>query len=106
MNNEKSYLEKIGQLIQEYRLHQNLTQAELAEKIGTSQSAINRIESGKQNITVEMLARISEELSSEIISVNSQKKPIFEFMVAVSFLEKSKLKLQKMLQLDYFAPLS
>ena len=77
MNNEKSYLEKIGQLIQEYRLHQNLTQAELAEKIGTSQSAINRIESGKQNITVEMLARISEELSSEIISVNSQKKTNF-----------------------------
>lgn len=78
MNNEKSYLEKIGQLIQEYRLHQNLTQAELAEKIGTSQSAINRIESGKQNITVEMLARISEELSSEIISVNSQKKTNFQ----------------------------
>ena len=77
MNNEKSHLEKIGQLIQEYRLHQNLTQAELAEKIGTSQSAINRIESGKQNITVEMLARISEELSSEIISVNSQKKTNF-----------------------------
>ena len=77
MNSEKSYLEKIGQLIQEYRLHQNLTQAELAEKIGTSQSAINRIESGKQNITVEMLARISEELSSEIISVNSQKKTNF-----------------------------
>ncbi len=77
MNNEKSYLEKIGQLIQEYRLHQNLTQAELAEKIGTSQSAINRIEGGKQNITVEMLARISEELSSEIISVNSQKKTNF-----------------------------
>jgi len=77
MNNEKSYLEKIGQLIQEYRLHQNLTQTELAEKIGTSQSAINRIESGKQNITVEMLARISEELSSEIISVNSQKKTNF-----------------------------
>lgn len=77
MNNEKSYLEKIGQLIQEYRLHQNLTQAELAEKIGTSQSAINRIESGKQNTTVEMLARISEELSSEIISVNSQKKTNF-----------------------------
>ena len=77
MNNEKSYLVKIGQLIQEYRLHQNLTQTELAEKIGTSQSALNRIESGKQNITVEMLARISEELSSEIISVNSQKKTNF-----------------------------
>lgn len=40
MNNEKSYLEKIGQLIQEYRLHQNLTQAELAEKIGTDRKSV------------------------------------------------------------------
>ena len=77
MNEEQAYLEKIGKLIQESRLHKNLTQVELAEKIGTSQSAINRIESGKQNITIEMLARISEELSSEIISVNSNKKTNF-----------------------------
>ena len=77
MKEEQAYLEKIGKLIQESRLHQNLTQSELAEKIGTSQSAINRIESGKQNITLEMLTRISEELSSEIISVNSNKKTNF-----------------------------
>lgn len=77
MENNQAYLEKIGRLIQESRLNRNLTQAELAEKIGTSQSAINRIEGGKQNITLEMLARISEELSSEIISVNSNKKTNF-----------------------------
>lgn len=77
MKNEQAYLEKIGNLIQETRGHRGLTQTELAEKVGTSQSAINRIESGKQNITLEMLARISEELSSEIVSVNSQKKTNF-----------------------------
>lgn len=65
-------------MIQESRLNKNLTQADLAERIGTSQSAINRIEGGKQNITLEMLARISEELSSEIISVNAQKKTNFK----------------------------
>ena len=77
MKTEQAYLEKIGRLIQESRQNRNLTQAELADKIGSSQSAINRIESGKQNITLEMLARISEELSSEIISVNAQKKTNF-----------------------------
>ena len=77
MKNEQAYLEKIGRLIQESRLNRNLTQADLADKISTSQSAINRIEGGKQNITLEMLARISEELSSEIISVNAQKKTNF-----------------------------
>lgn len=78
MKKEQAYLEKIGHLIQESRLNKNLTQADLAERIGTSQSAINRIEGGKQNITLEMLARISEELSSEIISVNAQKKTNFK----------------------------
>ena len=77
MKTDQAYLEKIGRLIQEARQNRNLTQTELAEKIGTSQSAINRIESGKQNITLEMLARISDELSSEIISVNAQKKTNF-----------------------------
>lgn len=77
MKNDQAYLEKIGTLIQEIRTHRGLTQTELADKIGTSQSAINRIESGKQNITLEMLARISEELSSEIVSVNSQRKTSF-----------------------------
>ena len=77
MKTDQAYLEKIGRLIQEARQNRNLTQTELAEKIGTSQSAINRIESGKQNITLEMLARISDELSSEISSVNAQKKTNF-----------------------------
>ena len=46
MKNEQAYLEKIGRLIQESRLNRNLTQADLADKISTSQSAINRIEGG------------------------------------------------------------
>ena len=96
MKEVQAYLEKIGKLIQESRLHQNLTQSELAEKVGTSQSAINRIESGKQNITLEMLTRISEELSSEIISVNLNKKPIFAYMADANFLALLRLKLQKM----------
>ena len=40
---------EIGNLIATARTRQNVTQAELAEMIGTSQSAINRIEHGKQN---------------------------------------------------------
>ncbi len=40
------YLQKIGNLIAENRQKQGLTQTQLAEAIGTSQSAINRIENG------------------------------------------------------------
>ncbi len=70
----KPYLEKIGQLIQETRQSRNMTQAELGEAIGTSQSAINRIENGGQNISLEMIARISEELSSDIVRLNQSGK--------------------------------
>lgn len=63
-----SYKEKLGQLIHDNRVNRGMTQAELAQALGTSQSAINRIEKGGQNMSLEMLARISEVLSSNIIS--------------------------------------
>lgn len=64
------YKQRIGTLIQETRTRRNMTQSELAEALGTSQSAINRIEKGGQNVSLEMLARIGDVLSSEIVSLN------------------------------------
>lgn len=64
--------EKIGTLISRVRTQRGLTQKELAEQIGTSQSAINRIESGKQNVTLEMLARISDVLNKELVSLGNE----------------------------------
>jgi len=65
-----SYSSKIGTLIQETRQARGMTQAQLAKSLGTSQSAINRIEKGGQNISLEMLNRISEVLSSQIVTIN------------------------------------
>jgi UDP-N-acetylglucosamine 1-carboxyvinyltransferase len=67
----QGYQEKIGHLIASARTQRGLTQKELAEKLGTSQSAINRIESGKQNTTLEMLSRIGEVLKQDIINLGS-----------------------------------
>jgi UDP-N-acetylglucosamine 1-carboxyvinyltransferase len=67
---DNDYKVKIGKLIQEARQTRGLTQAQLAKSLDTSQSAINRIEKGGQNISLEMLARISEVLSIEIVSLN------------------------------------
>ncbi|MEP6710392.1 MAG: UDP-N-acetylglucosamine 1-carboxyvinyltransferase, partial [Candidatus Saccharibacteria bacterium] len=72
------YKAKIGKLIQETRTTRGLTQADLADKLNTSQSAINRIEKGGQNISLEMLARISDVLSSNIISLNQTGKINFK----------------------------
>lgn len=63
------YLARIGKLIRDARQHRGWTQSQLAEALGTSQSAVNRIERGNQNISLEMIARIGEALDSEIVSL-------------------------------------
>lgn len=64
------YRQKIGNLIAAIRHERGLTQKELADELGTSQSAINRIENGGQNLSMEMLARISDVLNQEIVSLH------------------------------------
>ncbi|WP_156725498.1 helix-turn-helix domain-containing protein [Streptomyces apocyni] len=63
------YLSRIGKLIRDARQHRGWTQSQLAEALATSQSAVNRIERGNQNISLEMIARIGEALDSEIVSL-------------------------------------
>lgn len=63
--------EKIGHLIYQIRQERGLTQADFAKQLGTSQSAVNRIEHGRQNMSLEMLGRISDVLNKPLISINS-----------------------------------
>ncbi|HET7327189.1 MAG TPA: UDP-N-acetylglucosamine 1-carboxyvinyltransferase [Nocardioidaceae bacterium] len=65
----EDYLSRIGKLIRDARKHRGWTQTQLAEELNTSQSAINRIERGHQNLSLEMLARIGDALDSEIVSL-------------------------------------
>jgi UDP-N-acetylglucosamine 1-carboxyvinyltransferase len=65
----QDYPARIGTLIRDARRHQGLSQSELGDLLGTSQSAIARIEQGKQNLSLEMLARIGASLDSEFVSV-------------------------------------
>ncbi|WP_237690250.1 UDP-N-acetylglucosamine 1-carboxyvinyltransferase [Nocardioides panacisoli] len=68
---ETDFKGRFGNLIRDARNHRGLTQAQLATLIGTSQSAINRIEKGHQNLSLEMLARIGEALDSEIVALGA-----------------------------------
>nr|WP_026927453.1 UDP-N-acetylglucosamine 1-carboxyvinyltransferase [Granulicoccus phenolivorans] len=58
----------IGSLIRDARKHRGMTQNELADILGTSQSAIHRIETGNQNLSLDMINRIAAALGSELIS--------------------------------------
>ncbi len=63
--------EKIGHLIAQVRQEKGFTQAEFARRLNTSQSAVNRMEHGRQNLSMETLGRISDVLNKQLISLNS-----------------------------------
>ena len=67
----EDYKYRIGKLIRDARQHRGLTQLQLADLLATSQSAINRIEKGHQNLSLQMLARIGAALDSEIVAVGA-----------------------------------
>jgi len=63
---------KIGKFIAELRNRKGMTQADLAKRLKTSQSAVARMEKGEQNFSTEMLSKISEALGKEIISLSGK----------------------------------
>src|SRR3954471_1302979 len=62
--------QQIGLLISQIRQEKGLTQAEFARQLNTSQSAVNRMEHGRQNLSLETLGRISDVLHKPLISLN------------------------------------
>jgi UDP-N-acetylglucosamine 1-carboxyvinyltransferase len=69
MNNGESQ-KAIGSFIKKLREKRMLTQDELARRLGTSQSAIARIEGGGQNLTAGELLRIGDALDHKIVSLS------------------------------------
>jgi len=70
MKKSRTYQQVIGETIEQMRTEKGWTQEELAEAVGTSQSAIHRIEKGGQNVSLEMVKKLSEALRNQILSIN------------------------------------
>lgn len=70
VHTEPTYQEAIGRVVERLRMEKGWTQSQLAEKIGSSQSAIHRIEKGRQNISLELTKKLSRALGGQILSVN------------------------------------
>src|SRR3990167_1367346 len=64
--------EKIGYFIKELRERRGMTQEEFAKALNTSQSSIPRMEKGEQNLTTELLLKISNVLDHKIVSINDK----------------------------------
>lgn len=63
---------KLGLLIQQVRQQRGLTQIQLAKMMNTSQSAINRIEHGKQNLSLSTIKRFSQVLQQAFVNLNEK----------------------------------
>jgi ribosome-binding protein aMBF1 (putative translation factor) len=57
---------EIAYQILELRKKKNISQAQLAKKIGTKQSNIARMEAGQQNFSVDILGKIAEALGCNV----------------------------------------
>lgn len=68
----KEYFDKYGKQLEisyqisQLRRRKKISQKELAEKIGTTQSNVARMESGRQNFTVNFLSEIASVLGSKL----------------------------------------
>lgn len=60
----------IGTQIADFRESQGLTQKELAGRIGTTQSAVARMEKGHQNISSEMLKKLGGALRKNLVTLS------------------------------------
>jgi len=59
-------LSKIGSRIREIRMNRNMTQNELANVCNFEKANLSRIESGRTNVTIRSLQRISKALEIDI----------------------------------------
>lgn len=59
--------ESLARLIIHKRTELGLSQAELAERMGTSASVVSRLESGQHSITMKTLRRVATALQSQLV---------------------------------------
>ena len=57
---------QLGRKLIEARLKRNISQRELAKKVGTSQAAISRIEAMNSNPSIGLLKRLAEALGTKL----------------------------------------
>ncbi|MEX1046175.1 MAG: helix-turn-helix transcriptional regulator [Actinomycetota bacterium] len=77
--------EKLARLVIRHRAALGLSQQELARRVGTSHSAISRIESGRHKTSVATLQRIAEALGLRLVvgfESGSAAKPARELISA------------------------
>ncbi|MEV8145831.1 UDP-N-acetylglucosamine 1-carboxyvinyltransferase [Specibacter sp. NPDC078709] len=66
--------ETVGVLVRDARTEKGWTQGELASHLGTSQSAVARMEQGKQNLSLKMIQRMETLLEANLFNFGAPTK--------------------------------
>ena len=66
--------ETVGVLVRDARSDKGWTQGRLAAELGTSQSAVARMEQGKQNLSLKMIQRMESIFGRSIVNVGGKPK--------------------------------
>ena len=68
---KNSSQKEIGSFIKQLRERKDMTQGDFARALGTSQSAVARMEKGQQNFTTDILQKVGEVLERNVVSVGT-----------------------------------
>jgi len=63
---ESEFTYEVSRQLIALRLKRGMTQKDVAQKAGTTQSVIARIENGEQNISIKTLTKLAEALKADI----------------------------------------
>lgn len=77
--------EELARIVIKHRAALGISQQELARRVGTSHSAISRLESGRHKTSVETLQRVAEALGARFIfgfESGPRDKPTRELVIA------------------------
>lgn len=80
----------IGERIKKFRENKNYTQEHLASKLGMSQNAYSKMESGGSKVSTERLQKIAEILETPIEKFLCDEQKVFNFdnnHIAIGYIE-------------------
>jgi predicted transcriptional regulator len=63
---ENEFTYEVSRQLIALRLKRGMTQKDVAQKVGTTQSVIARIENGEQNISIKTLSKLAEALKANV----------------------------------------
>jgi transcriptional regulator with XRE-family HTH domain len=68
-NEKPSAASRLARNLRKYRMERNLSQEELAERVGLSQTFLSQVECGSRNVSLEKIETLAEALQIDVVEL-------------------------------------